>query len=204
MKRLVLRAWRIPHLPIPQHTGVIRQNRKAQPLVFHELLCFCSDALCVECCFVGRLVRAEMKICHQLPRRIIGRKLKQLVHKVDHIPMCAAGEAMIMVVSHIQAGVPVIVKGAEGFAISIHIDPIQFCRLPQIDIFFYDFKNTHDTSISAQKRRPARSVASRRLRLFLCCFRFFLVLSFSQGFLSCALPLDLCCIPTIVTAIFHI
>ena len=47
--------------------------------------------------------------------------------------MCAAGEAMIMVVSHIQAGVPVVVKGAEGFAISIHIDPVQLCRLPQID-----------------------------------------------------------------------
>jgi len=51
------------------------------------------------------------------------------------------GEAMIMVVSHIQAGVPVVVKGAEGFAISIHIDPVQLCRLPQIDILFYDFKN---------------------------------------------------------------
>ena len=31
--------------------------------------------LCVDRCCAGRLVRAEMKICHQLPRRIIGRKL---------------------------------------------------------------------------------------------------------------------------------
>ena len=204
MNRRVRRLRRIPHLPVPQHTGVIGQNRKAQPLVFHELLCFCLDMLCVECCCAGRLVRAEMKICHQLPRRIIGRKLKQPAYKVDHISVFPAGEAIIVIVRHIQAGVPVVVKGAEGFAVSVHIDPVQLCRLPQIDIFFYDFKNTHDTSISAQKRRPARSGASRRLRLFLCCFRFFLVLSFSQGFLSCALPLDLCCIPTIVTAIFHI
>ena len=158
----------------------------------------------MECCCAGRLVRAEMKICHQLPRRIIGRKLKQPAYKVDYVSVLPTGEAIIVIVRHIQAGVPVVVKGAEGFAISIHIDPVQLCRLPQIDILFYDFKNTHDTSISAQKRRPARSGASRRLRLFLCCFRFFLVLSFSQGFLSCALPLNLCCIPTIVTAIFHI
>ena len=58
-----------------------------------------------------------------------------------------------MIVCDKQTGMPVVVKGAEGFAISIHIDPIQFCRLPQIDVFFYDFKNTHDTSIAAQKRR---------------------------------------------------
>ena len=70
-------------------------NRKAQPLVFHELLCFCSDMLCVDRCCAGWLVRAEMKICHQLPRRIIGRKLKQPAYKVDHIPVCAAGEAII-------------------------------------------------------------------------------------------------------------
>ena len=111
-----------------------------------------------------------MKICHQLPCRIIGRKLKQSAHKVDHIPVLPAGEAIIMIVGHIQAGVPVVVKGAKCFAVSVHIDPVQLCRLPQIDIFFYDFKNTHDTSISAQKRRPAQSGASRRLRLFYAVF----------------------------------
>ena len=73
VNRRVRRLRRIPHLPVPQYTGVIRQNRKAQPLVFHELLCFCSDMLCVDRCCAGRLVRAEMKICHQLPCRIIRR-----------------------------------------------------------------------------------------------------------------------------------
>ena len=63
-------------------------------------------------------------------------------------------------------------------------------------------KNTHDTSISAQKRRPARSGTSRRLCLFLCCFDFFLVLGFSQGFLPCALQLDLRCIPASIGAVF--
>ena len=37
---------------------------------------------------------------------------------------------------------------------------------------------------------------------FLFCFRFFLVLSFSQGFLPCALPLDLRCIPAIIGTVF--
>ena len=55
-----------------------------------------------------------------------------------------------------------------------------------------------------KKRRPARLGASRRLRLILCCFRFFFVLSFSQGFLPRALSLDLCLITAIVTAVFDI
>ena len=62
MNRLVRRLRRIPHLPVQHYTGEIRQNRKAQPLVFHELLCFCSDMLCVDRCCAGRFVRAEMKI----------------------------------------------------------------------------------------------------------------------------------------------
>ena len=37
---------------------------------------------------------------------------------------------------------------------------------------------------------------------FLFCFRFFLVLSFSQGFLPCALPLDLCLITAIIGTVF--
>ena len=100
VNRLIRRLRRIPHLPVPQHTGVISQNRKAQPLVFHELLCFCSDTLCVERRCAGRLVRAEMKICHQLPYCIIGRKLKQSAYKVDHISVFPAGKT-IMIVRHI-------------------------------------------------------------------------------------------------------
>ena len=38
VNRLVRRLRRIPHLPAPQDAGVIGQNRKAQPLVFYELL----------------------------------------------------------------------------------------------------------------------------------------------------------------------
>ena len=160
--------------------------------------------LCVECCCAGRLVRAEMKICHQLPRRIIGRKLKQLAHKVDHIPVFPAGKAIIVIICHIQTGVPVIVKRTERHTVMVDLHAVSLRCLPAAHAVFYNFKKIHCTSISAQKQRPARSGASRRLCLFLCCFRFFLVLSFSQGFLPCALPLDLCCIPTIVTAIFHI
>lgn len=90
-----------------------------------------------------------MKIRHQLSCCIVGRKLKQSAYKVDHIPALPAGETIIVVVGHIQAGVPVVVKREEGFPISVHIYPVQFCYFPQIDVSFYDFKNTHDTSISA-------------------------------------------------------
>ena len=54
------------YLPVPQHTGVIGQNRKAQPLVFSELLCFCLDTLCVERRCAGRLVWCKLKVRCQL------------------------------------------------------------------------------------------------------------------------------------------
>ena len=101
---------------------------------------------------------------------IVGGFIQAVEPFDDPNVLLLCNEAIIMIVGHIQAGVPVVVKGAKCFAVSVHIDPVQLCRLPQIDIFFYDFKNTHDTSISAQKRRPAQSGASRRLRLFYAVF----------------------------------
>ena len=79
----------------------------------------------------------------------MGRKLKQSAYKIDHITVFPTGKTIIVVVCHIQAWVPVVVKRAEGFAVSVHIDSVQLCRFPQIDVLFYDFKNTHVTSISA-------------------------------------------------------
>ena len=143
---LVRRMRRIPRLPVPQHTGVIGQNRKAQPLVFHELLCFCSDALCVERRCAGRFIRAEMKICHQLPCRIIRRKLKQSAYKVDYVSVLPAGEAIKMIVRHIQAGVPVIVERAEGFALPIDRYPIPFRSFPAVHAIFDVLKKVHAVS----------------------------------------------------------
>ena len=107
--------------------------------------------LCVECCCAGRLVRAEMKICHQLPRRIIGRKLKQLAHKVDHIPVFPAGKAIIVIIRHIQAGMPVIVEWAEGHAVMVDLHAVPLCCLPAAYAIFDNFKKIHCSSISAQK-----------------------------------------------------
>lgn len=94
----------------------------------------------MECCCAGRLVRAEMKICHQLPRRIIGRKLKQLAHKVDHIPVLPAGEAIVMIVCHIQTGMSVVVKRAEGHAVAVDFHAVQLRCLPAAYAVFDNFK----------------------------------------------------------------
>ena len=104
--------------------GIIGQNRKAQPLVFRELLCFCSDALCAECRCAGRLVRGEVKVGCQTLRRFIERQAEQLCGKVDHISMFPAGEAMVVVVCHIQAGVPVIVERAKGHAVMVDLHAV--------------------------------------------------------------------------------
>ena len=140
-------------------------NRKAQPLVFHELLCFCSDMLCVDRCCAGWLVRAEMKICHQLPRRIIGRKLKQPAYKVDHIPVLPAGKAIIVVVRHIQAGVPVVVKGTEGFAVPVYIYPVSLRHFTQAHIVFYSFIYAHVPSVSARDKERVVWIFGSRCRI---------------------------------------
>ena len=58
---------------------------------------------------------------------------------------------MIMVVSHIQAGVPVVVKGAEGFAVAVDFHAVQLRYLPAAYAVFDNFKKIHCSSISAQK-----------------------------------------------------
>ena len=56
-----------------------------------------------------------MKVCYQLSRCIVGRKLKQSAYKGDYASVLPAGKAIIVVVCHMQAGMPVIVKRAESF-----------------------------------------------------------------------------------------
>ena len=75
---------------------------------------------------------------------------------------------IIVVIRHIQAGMPVIVERAERHAAVVDLHAILLRRLPAAYAVFYNFKKIHCTSISAQKRRPARLGASRQLRLILC------------------------------------
>ena len=146
MNRLVRRLRRIPHLPVPQYTGVIRQNRKAQPLVFHELLCFCSDMLCVERRCAGRIVRTKVKVCCQTLRRLIEQQAEQLCGKVDHISMLPAGEAIIVIVRHIQAGMPVIVERAACHTVMVDLHAVPLCCLPAAYAIFDVLKTIHALS----------------------------------------------------------
>ena len=119
VNRLVGRLRRIPHLPVPQHTGIIGQNSKAQPLVFCELLCFCLLSALFKNFLCRRSVRANAEVCCKPLGGFVNRQTKKVGGKADHIPMYAAGKTIIMIVCHIQAGVPVVVKGAKGFALPV-------------------------------------------------------------------------------------
>lgn len=95
------------------------------------------------------------KASGKLPRRTesdgLGRKLKQLAHKVDHIPVLPAGEAIVMIVCHIQTGMSVVVKRAEGHAVAVDFHAVQLRCLPAAYAVFDNFKKIHCSSISAQK-----------------------------------------------------
>lgn len=120
----------------------------AQVLVFFELLCFCSDTFCIECRCAGRLVRVKMKVYHQLHGCVVGLEIKQPCSEVNDISMLSAGKAIIMVVCHIQAGVSIIVKGAERLAVSVDLKAIRLCRFPQTDVVFYGFEYIHVSSFA--------------------------------------------------------
>ena len=60
--------------------------------------------------------------------------------------MYAAGKTIIMIVCHIQAGVPVVVKGAKGFALPVDRYPIPFRSFPTAHAIFDGLKKVHAVS----------------------------------------------------------
>ena len=105
----------------------------------------------MECCCAGRFVRGKVKVCCQTLRRLIERQAEQPCSKVDHIAVFPAGEAIIMVVCHIQTGMSVVVKRAERHAIMVALHAVQLRCLPAAHAIFDNFKKIHCSSISAQK-----------------------------------------------------
>ena len=77
--------------------------------------------------------------------------MEQLAHKVDHIAMFPAGKAMVVIVRHIQAGMPVIVERSKGHAIAIDLHAVPLRCIPAAYAVFNNFKKIHRSSISAQK-----------------------------------------------------
>ena len=88
----------------------------------------------------------------------------------------------MVVVCHIQAGVSVIVERAERHAVMVDLHAVPLCCIPAAYAVFYNFKKIHCISISAQKRRPAQSGASRRLRLSYSVFASFSFLASRKAF----------------------
>ena len=89
---------------------------------------------------------SEVKVCGQPLRRLIERQAEQLCGKVDHIPVLPAGETIIVVVCHIQAGVPVVVKGTKCFVLPVDRYPVPFRSFPTAHAIFDVLKKVHAVS----------------------------------------------------------
>ena len=76
----------------------------------------------------------------------VKRQIKKVRGKVDHIPMCAAGKTIKVVVCHIQAGVPVIVEWAKGHAAAVDLHAVPLCCLPAAYAIFDVLKTIHALS----------------------------------------------------------
>ena len=94
----------------------------------------------------GRLVRGEVKVSCQLLRCIIQREPEQLAYKINHIAVFSAGEAIIVVVCHIQAGMPVVMKRAERHAVVVDLHAVPLRRLPAAYAIFDVLKTIHALS----------------------------------------------------------
>ena len=71
-------------------------------------------------------VNAESLLQAAAPLRKAASQNK-LGGKVDHIPVCATGKAIIVIVRHVQAGMPVVVERAECHALPVdrHAVPLR-------------------------------------------------------------------------------
>lgn len=125
--------------------------------------------------------------------------------------MLSAGKAIIMVVCHIQAGVSVIVKGAERLAVPVDLKAIRLCRFPQADVVFLRFRINSCVLLCVEKaacpdiRQTASSkfivlleILSRRGNCLRC--QFFLPVRCIANPLAFDMPL----ISALITAILDI
>ena len=87
---------------------------------------------------------------------------------------------IIVVIGHIQAGMPVIVERAERHAAVVDLHAILLRRLPAAYAVFYNFKKIHCTSISAQKTAACPSMGRPPFASYLMLI----------SFLSPALPVQ--------------
>ena len=108
--------------------------------------CFCFLSAFFKNFLCRRLVCINAEVCRKTLGGFVTRQIKKVRGKVDHIPMCAAGKTIKVVVCHIQAGMPVVVKRAEGFALPVDRYPVPFRSFPTVHAIFDVLKKVHAVS----------------------------------------------------------
>ena len=84
-----------------------------------------------------------MEVRRQFSGCIIQAQAKKIGSQVDDVPVRSAGKTVVVVVCYQQAGVVVVVEGAERHSTAVDRNAIQLCSLPGVDGGFYGFKQVH-------------------------------------------------------------
>ena len=94
------------------------------------------------------LVRVDPKVIRQLFRCVIAAQVEQLCHKVDHIAVGSAPEAIEVILIQLHAGRVVIVEGAAGHIAAPELQTVVFGSLSHCDHRLDVFKKIHtNTSV---------------------------------------------------------
>ena len=93
-----------------------------------------------------RLVCINAEVCRKTLGGFVKRQIKKVRGKVDHIPMCAAGKTIKVVVCHIQAGMPVIVERTERHTVAVDLHAVPLRCLPAAYAVFDVLKTIHALS----------------------------------------------------------
>ena len=86
------------------------------------------------------LVRVDPKVIRQLLRRVIAVQVEQPCHKVDHIAVGPASEAIEVILIQFHAGYTVIVEGTADHVATVHFQTVMFSSLSHRDCRLYTFK----------------------------------------------------------------
>ena len=128
IKSIIRRFGRVLHLPMRQKMQIIAQYPLTMQRLILERLCQRIFRLSQRCRSWG-LVRVDSKVIRQLLRRVIAAQVEQPCHKVDHIAVGPAAEAVEVILIQLHTGCMVGVEGAADHVATVYFQSVVFGSL---------------------------------------------------------------------------
>ena len=128
IKSIIRRFGRVLHLPMRQKMQIIAQYPLTMQRLILERLCQRIFRFPQRCRSRG-LVRVDPKVIRQLFRCVIAAQVEQLCHKVDHIAVGSAPEAVEVILIQLHTGCTVGVEGAADHVATVYFQSVVFGSL---------------------------------------------------------------------------